>query len=250
MRLLLPLLLMLLCSLPARAEAPQEALTVFLRALYTGDTVALRASVLPGQQVERLGPVRPRDSSTLEEELRDLDARQEGPFLSEGLPVAGEAPPAGSRVTWSVVFQGSFVLIPTVLTSQGWKVDARFFLAPAETPLDSPEGVVRQFVWFLLKRDAARLAELATKVPPLAGEPPFEDQYYALAEEMPVAAALPGEVLRFPGGERVRVPAPGPDRLFLIGQYGVMELPFELRRVEGVWRVVARDYLSEGFDRS
>lgn len=247
MRFLLPLVLLLLTTFrPAWADGPDAAIAAFLRALATGDAVGLRASVLPGQEgVERLVQASPREAAAVEEELARVEPQQEGPYVYRGQAVEDNEFPVGTRGHWMVAFSGSYFAVPAVLTDQGWKVDARFFLAPRETPEGTPELAVRKFVWFLLRRDATELAKVATEVPPLRGDAPFEDQYYALAEEMAVAPALPGEVLRFPEGELVTVPEPTPDHLFMLGQYGVDELPFELRRVDGSWKIVARDYLAD-----
>lgn len=224
---------------PARAaDEPEAAIRRFLGALLAADAAALQASILPCPDSALLLQGGPAP----EAEVGSLQVQQETPLLFRGEPVTGE-PPVGTRGTWSFGFRGSLSVLPLELTADGWRVDPRYWIA-ARRPEAEPDRTIRQFVFYLYARDREKLAALTTALPPLRGQPAFEDQYYALAQEMPVVPARPGDVLRLPGGTTVTVPEPTADHGWFTGQYGLYEIPFEAVRQEGAWKVVPRDYLS------
>lgn len=236
---LLALAVALALLAPARgADPPEAAVRRFLAALLSADAAALQASIVPCPDSALLlegGPAR-------DPEVGSLDVRQETPLLFRGEPVEGD-PPVGARGTWSAGFRGSMSVFQLELTPDGWRVDPRYWIAMRK-PSVEPDRTVRQFVFYLYARDREKLAALSTALPPLYGQPAFEDQYYSLAQEMPVVPARVGDVLRLPGGEQVTVPEPTPDHGWYTGQYGLFEIPFEVVRQDGVWKVVPRDYLS------
>lgn len=236
---LLALALVLALLAPARgADEPEAAIRRFLAALLSADATALQASIVPCPDSALLlegGPAR-------DPAVGSLDVRQETPLLDRGEPVTGD-PPVGSRGTFSAGFRGSLSVFQLELTDDGWRVDPRYWIAMRK-PEAEPDRTIRQFVFYLYARDREKLAAVSTKLPPLYGEPAFEDQYYALAQEMPVVPARPGDVLRLPGGEKVTVPEPTADHGWYTGQYGLFEIPFEVVRQDGAWKVVPRDYLS------
>lgn len=235
---LLALALFLALLAPARgADDPEAAIRRFLDALLRADATALQASIVPCPDSALLlqgGPASDPD-------VGSLDVRQETPLLFQGEPVTGDAP-VGTRGTWSAGFRGSLSVYQLELTADGWRVDPRYWIAMRK-PEAEPDLTIRQFVFYLYARDREKLAALTTELPPLPGKPAFEDQYYALAQEMPVVPARPGDVLRLPGGSKVTVPDPTADHGWYTGQYGLFEIPFEVVRQDGVWKVVARDYL-------
>ena len=61
--------------------------------------------------------------------------------------------------------------------------------------------------------------------------------------EMPLVEVGPGEFYRMPSGRVVEGSA-STDRKVIVGQFGPVEMPFELRRVGGEWHVEAEPYFA------
>jgi hypothetical protein len=57
----------------------------------------------------------------------------------------------------------------------------------------------------------------------------------ALAMEMPLVELQPGEF--YPIDDRIVEGSSTPDQKLLLGMYGVVEIPYIVRRVSGDWRV-------------
>jgi hypothetical protein len=60
---------------------------------------------------------------------------------------------------------------------------------------------------------------------------------------MPLVEVGAGEFHRMPSG-RVVEGSTAVDRKLIVGQFGPVEMPFELRRIGGAWRVEAEPYFA------
>jgi hypothetical protein len=116
-----------------------------------------------------------------------------------------------------------------------------------EMSLDEPEMVAKAFLYYVMARQPEALTELSASPTDgieftRANTLPGADMGHLmeLCIEMPVARALPGEAFAVPGGI-VRADA-SPDRLVLIGMFGLIELAFEVVRAGDEWKIVPRHY--------
>lgn len=157
--------------------------------------------------------------------------------------------PVGTSVSFTTQARGVILLIPVVKLASGWKVDVRFWLAVRKKCKENdPEVVTRKFLYGLISRKENELKEFVVPGSDLRsiikGKAPVEDQYYALALEMPVVDSMEGEGMLLADGTAVTVQQSTPQSKWLTGLYGYYKLVFELRLEKDKWRVVPRDYLS------
>ena len=178
------------------------------------------------------------------------------PFVADGMEtgtVAGASYPVGTKTTYMTGFRDSPIAIPVVYTESGWKVDVRFWLAmkkQAEGTLkqSDPEAVAKAFLFFILARQPQKLGALSesrinaeeyTEANNLPGGD--LDQILSLCMEMPIVRARAGESFRMPSGEIVRAGVQT-DTLVLVGLLGTVEVAFQVKQVDGEWKVVPQKY--------
>jgi hypothetical protein len=250
---------------PAHAAAAPSAEPVvreFLRAFFAGDVAAARRIIEPNPGVNRLLQPRTRPDDELaaiadEARRARVEQVQEYRFQGKALgePPANGSWPVGTTARFMAPFRGSLLVVSTVYRDEGWKVDLRWWVAQFELmereappPADSPEYAAKSLVASMLdlRRDlAARYVVPGADVEALfAGAPPYREpsgHLMALVGEMPLVEAGPDEYVRMPSGRIVRGSS-SPETRLLVGIYGMFEMAFLLRRVDGAWKVEPEPY--------
>lgn len=236
-----------------------KAARAVLYSIYTRDAGELSKWVIVDSDLEAIFPKKaltPNELKELESELATLSLRQVMPFSSDGHfiePRRGFKLPIGAKTVYDTSFRGNLLAIPVVLGTSGWKVDIRFWIADAKRTVEhekqgDPEVIARQFLLYTLGKRPDKLANLtAIKIDPeeytsANNLPPGDlDQVISLCFEMPLIRARAGDRYRLPSGEIVRA-GEEKDTIILVGLYGVIELAFQLKYVEGRWKIVPQHY--------
>lgn len=246
---------------PGAEKAPDElqraanVVGEYLLTLYSNDAAGNERTRIPG--TEGASPVGQavlsgEELARVRQEVSGLSLGLVEPFRLHGRIVTPDSKgecPVGTSVSFTTQSRGVIIVIPVVKMASGWKVDVRFWVALGkESKEDDPEAVTRKFLHCLISREENDLKELVVQGSDLrsiiSGKAPFEDQYYALAMEMPVVESMEGEGMLLADGTAVAVQQSTPQSKWLTGLYGYHKLVFALRLEKGKWRVVPRDYLS------
>jgi hypothetical protein len=246
--------------IPRPATPAQQAARAFLFAMGTENEAEFEASSLPdpGRHVLLGVEPRPADPVAFRSALEKARLEQVAPFSLDGEELSvpeGADPPVGTKTSLMIRGAGAFELwiLPLELTSDGWKVDARFLTAQVKAsrePPDpsAPEWVARMFLYHVLAKQPEGLESLSATAIRAADftaandlSPWAMDQATLWAEELPVAMAREGETFRMPSGEVVKGDA-NSETLLLVGLFGSLQVPFQLRMVEGRWKVVPQRY--------
>ena len=243
---------------PSAAGEAEQAAREFLYALYANDAPAVQRSILPGEDSTVLiGPqtFTQGELEKLKTYISRLPLNVGAPPSLDGklLPSSAAPFPLGTKIVYHTQFRGVGFVVPLQRTENGWKVDVRFWLAmrkqrdvrPQKT---DPEIAAKSFLCHLLANKPDALNQFtaqridgeeytaANNLP--AGD---LDQILSLCVEMPIVRARAGERVVLPSGELI-VADGGADSLVLIGLMGPVEVPFLLRRVDDVWKVVPQKY--------
>lgn len=243
------------CSTVPANAAVQDSIQTFMVALYSGDAEAYAKAILPCPDSQVLigdHSVSAEERAAVQREIAEARFEPVGPcqYLGKAVkPRRNGDFPVGTTVTFTTQLRGTILMIPVVNTEQGWKVDVRYWIAMQKEYKESdPEVAVRQFLYALIAREKADLAAVTPAGSDLRsllkGHPPFEDQYYALAMEMPVVQAMPGESMPVPGGRTLRAGVSSDEHKWFVGLYGPYQLVFELKKEASGWKTVPRDYRS------
>jgi hypothetical protein len=208
-------------------------------------------------------------SEFAEKKAMSADEKERIKMEVEGLklkPLATYAPvlatdenrpiPEGCYLRFSTSFRGTLLILTLKKVGGSWKVDLRWWreelaLARGKKVKETePEFVIKTFLLALMRRDEAVLSQLVPKGTDIKTfyregyRPPFEDQYYYLASEMPVVEVEASDLIVQDGryisvGEKV-----GRNRAF-VGLFGPRELFFILKNEVGKLKVIPRDYLHQ-----
>jgi hypothetical protein len=148
------------------------------------------------------------------------------------------------------------MVLSMLKTENGWKVDLRWWVAMIrlaegqELSENNPEVIIRRFLLALMKRDTEKLARLLPKghtpdqLYPRGYKPPFEDQYFYLAMEMPLVEFGKGDLVLTPDGTLEPALRPGTDDRFFLGIFWDSELHFRLLREGQSFKVEPGEHLS------
>ena len=253
----------LFCAAPVLGQTgaagePEQAARDFLYNLYANDAAAVRRSTLPGEDSGVLiGPqtFTRSELDKLKTYIDRLPLNVGAPPSLDGKPLPGSAAPfpVGTKVVYLTQFRGVSFVVPMQRTEDGWKVDVRFWLAmrkqrdvrPQRT---DPEIAAKSFLCHVLANKPDALNQFTAQ--PIDGEEytaannlPLGDldQILSLCVEMPVVRARTGERVVLPSGDVV-VGDSETDSLVMIGLMGSVEVPFLLKRVDDVWKVVPQKY--------
>ncbi|KAB2838304.1 hypothetical protein F9K50_09480 [bacterium] len=142
-------------------------------------------------------------------------------------------------------------LLPVLREAEAWKVDPRYALAARSGFTDQdPRGVVRRFAAGLFARDKKALASIVLlrtekELDAMLKENKLgyddRERLRELAALMPTAPTETGEEILFPNGEVRTVLNDESERTFL-ALIGFCELPFRVKNVDGLWKVVPQPY--------
>ena len=243
---------------PSAAGEAEQAARDFLYALYANDAPAVQRSIVPGEDSAVLiGPqtFTQAELDKLKTYISRLPLHVGAPPSLDGKPVTSSAAPlpVGTKIIYLTQFRGVSLAVPLQRTDSGWKVDVRFWLAMRKQRLvrlqkTDPEIAAKSFLCHLLANEPDTLNQFTSQQ--INGEeytaannlPAGDlDQILSLCVEMPLVRARAGERVVLPSGE-VIVADGGADSLILIGLMGPVEVPFLLRRVGDVWKVVPQKY--------
>ena len=245
-------------SQPTAVGETEQAARDFLYHLYANDAAAVERSILPGDDSAALiGPqtFTQAELDKLKTYISRLPLHVGAPPSLDGkaLPSSGAPFPIGTKIVYLTQFRGVAFAVPLQRTENGWKVDLRFWLAmrkqrdvrPQKT---DPEIAAKSFLCNLLAKEPDALNQFTSQR--INGEeytaannlrPGDLDQILSLCVEMPIVRARAGERVALPSGEVIAADVES-DSLVLIGLMGPVEVPFLLRRVDDVWKVVPQKY--------
>lgn len=249
---------LVLALLPAQAasDGPEPVIRALVKAIYAADVTAYNAVTVPDPRRARLtsgGRVNEAKLRQLETDPQLLQIRQSRPYLDHGR----EAKPdgkgqysVGTTGLFTVAHGGSPMLVPVVKQADGWKVDVRWWLASieqqsSEPKRGTPEYAIRGLTLALAAMDRSAAAKFA--MPGASMDQLFQGaqrepsgMFDALAMEMPLVELAPGEF--YPTRDRILEGSSQPDMKVFVGQFGVVEIPYVVRRVNAEWRVEPQPY--------
>ena len=246
---------------PGPRSAVERAVREFVRALAMHDRPTFDAMVVPHPRAERLlnrQPLTAEERIEAERRLGSLDVHLQDDFHLRGAQVPPDDEgdyPVGTVGHAIASGQGGPMVVTVVRLEAGWKIDPRWWIAMLDLadaagppPEGSPEHAVKFFLLALIsleREEALRFAVPDADASVLfAGAPRQREPSGVLeasAVEMPLVEVGPGELYRMPSG-RVLEGVAASDRKLLVGQFGPVEMPFALRRVDNAWRVETEPY--------
>ena len=205
-----------------------------------------------------IGDITPEAKARAERNLENLQLHSRDDFAVNGMSVDPDANgdyPVGAVGHFIAASNGGPSLVTLVRQPSGWKVDLRWWATMAEMTqaerrpaAGGPEAVIRALAAAMIslhKEEAARLvvpgSDLNLLFAYAPSQPEPSDVLAALVVEMPLVEVGPGEFYRMPTGRLVEGVASA-DRKVIVGQFGSVEMPFVLRRVNDEWRVEAEPY--------
>ena len=246
------LLLGFLTPVQKSADSPEAAILALVRAMYSNDVEGYNRVTMPDPRRARLttgGRVNTAALQRLQQDPTSLQVKSRRPFLYRGREAAADASgnyPVGTTALYSVAHSGNSMVAPLVRQADGWKVDVRWWLAMTDLmqngpePRGTPAYAARALTASLAAMDRESAAKFATPGASLdllfrGAQREPSGVFDALSMEMPLVELQPGEF--FPIDERVVEGSTSSDQKLLLGLFGVVEIPYVLRRTNGEWRV-------------
>jgi hypothetical protein len=244
-------------SAPPAGDSPEPAIRALVRAIYANDVAGYNAITMPDPRRARLttgGRPNITKLRELETDPGSLQLHKRRPFLFRGREAAPDATgryPIGTTALYVAAHGGSPTIVILVRQADGWKVDPRWWLAmidlqtSAPPEAGTPEFAARALTAALIAMDRKAAEKYATPgasldVLFLGAQREPSGHLDALAMEMPVVELRPGEF--YPLGDGVVEGSSKSDVKVLLGLFGVIEVPFVVRRAGGDWRVEPQPY--------
>jgi hypothetical protein len=246
--------------LPATPEQTVRQLTL---ALLRGDRQAVLALSRGDPQAGGLSELEPalERARRLENDADELVIQVLRPYEAGGHRFDGRdpstLPPGATALVAATLLGGQTQIWRLVRGPEGWQADLRWAAraramaaqGKALEPPGSPEWLARRLTLALLGGDRQQALPLllpgSDPSVVFLGAPDAADpsgQLLGLAQEMPLVRLEPGEAAVLPDG-RVAAAGTEPDRLLLLGLFGVSEIPFPLERRDGRWVAVPQPWL-------
>jgi len=238
------------------ADSPESAILALVRSMYANDVDTYNRVTIPDPRRARLttgGRVNTAALQRLEQDPGSLQMKSRRPFLYRGRETTADAAgayPPGTTALYSVAHSGNQMVAPLVRQADGWKVDVRWWLAMIDLQTGpekpgTPQFAARALTAALAAMDRTAAVKFATPGASLdllfrGGQREPSGVFDALAMEMPLVELQPGEF--FPIDDRVVEGSSAPDQKLLLGLFGVVEIPFVVRRVSGDWRVEPQSF--------
>ncbi|HWN97970.1 MAG TPA: hypothetical protein VNS63_01725 [Blastocatellia bacterium] len=246
-------------SMPA--EDPEAVVREFLRAAYSHDAARFNALVFPASGAGLLLSTEPVAKDRLiqiEKETKTLQLKQLQPFRQRGVVVTPGPDgvfPDGATTRYLTSYNGNLTVVSLVKREGRWLVDVRWWLKLREMSLrgekdklDEKELVIKTFLLDLLRLNRRAVTEnlvpgadvdIVFREAPRVPEP--SDVLPSLAIEMPLVEAEADEVYPLLSGKLVNKGA-SVNEAVMVGLYGQFEMVFQLRRINGRWRIVPEPY--------
>jgi hypothetical protein len=238
-------------------ELAGQAVRSFMSHVYQNDLEGARRWVASPEGLESFigrEVLSDEERGRIAEEVAEIDLRPVSGYERYEDP---DTPPmsVGSPMRFVTSFRGTPMVISAIKSSEGWRVDLRWWLAMAdimrgkEILEGAPEYVIKTFLFALIREDRAQLGALVASgfdveglYPPDYHDPRL-DHFYMLVAEMPVVAMGDADMINTESKGLVRVAdlAKG-DRIF-VGLFGAVEAMFRLRREGDEWKIVPMDYI-------
>ncbi|HEX5069220.1 MAG TPA: hypothetical protein VFV78_03305 [Vicinamibacterales bacterium] len=247
---------LLIVSTQAAADSPEPVIRALVKAIYAADVAGYNAVTIPDPRRARLtsgGRVNESKLEQLTTDPQSLQMKQVRPFLDHGreaVPDSKGQYAVGTTALFTVTHGGSPMAVALVKLADGWKVDLRWWLAGVEMQSTeprrgSPEYAIRGLTAALAAMDRTAAATFATPGASLdllfrGAQREPSGMFDALAMEMPLVELEPGEF--FPIRDRIVEGSAQPDMKVFVGQFGVVEIPYVVRRINGDWRVEPQPY--------
>jgi hypothetical protein len=242
----------------ATKDGPEPVMLALVKAIYANDAAAYNAVTVPDPRRARLtsgGRVNEAKLRALTEDPGSLQMRKNRPFLYQGKEAAIDTNgryPVGTTAFYTLAHGGSPMVARLVRQADGWKVDLRWWLAMIDlqsTPPKpgTPEYAARALNAALIAMDRKTAAKYATTGENLdllflGAQREPSGVLDALAMEMPIVELGPGEF--FPMRDRIVEGSTAPEVKLLLGLFGVVEIPYVVRKVGGEWRVEPQPYFA------
>jgi len=239
-------------------DGPEPVMLALVKAIYANDAAAYNAVTVPDPRRARLtsgGRVNESKLRDLTEDPGSLQMRKNRPFLYQGQEAALDANgryPIGTTALYTLAHGGSPMVARLVRQADGWKVDLRWWLAmidlqSAPPKSGTPEYAARALSASVIAMDRKTAAKYATPGADLdllflGAQREPSGVLDALAMEMPIVELGPGEF--FPMRDRIAEGSAAPDVKLLLGLFGVVEIPYVVRKVGGEWRVEPQPYFA------
>jgi hypothetical protein len=237
-------------------DGPEPVMLALVKAMYANDVAAYNAVTVPDPRRSKLtsgGRVNESKLRDLTEDPGSLQMRKNRPFLYQGKEAALDASgryPVGTTALYTLAHGGSPMVARLVRQADGWKVDLRWWLAmidlqTAPPKSGTPEYAARALSAALIAMDRKAAAKYVTPGGSLdllflGAQREPSGVLDALAMEMPIVELGPGEF--FPMRDRIAEGSAAPDVKLLLGLFGVVEIPFVVRKIDGEWRVEPQPY--------
>jgi hypothetical protein len=248
---------LLALSAQTSGDSPEPAIRALVKAIYAADVAGYNAVTVPDPRRAKLttgGHVNASKLEQLNSDPQSLQMKKMRPYLDHGheaVPDGKGQYAVGTTALFSVAHGGGPMVVALVKESDGWKVDVRWWLAglemqSSEPKRGTPEYAIRGLTAALAAMDRTAAAKFA--MPGAASldilfrgaqrEP--SGMFDALAMEMPLVELAPGEF--FPIRDRIVEGSAQPDVKVFVGQFGVVEIPYVVHRVNQEWRVEPQPY--------
>lgn len=241
-------------------DDPEPVIRALVLAMYSGDVPSFEKLTLPHPQRSRLtagARSSPDKLAQLKEYPAGLQVRSSRPLLAQGKPVepAGDGRfPIGTTGLYVVAHGGGPMTMRVVKQSDGWKVDLRWWIAMTEMgrepPPGSPERAIRSLLMAMLANERSQAEALVADPRTLdylfLGAPRQREPSGVLeanAMEMPLVEVGAGDFFALVN-DRVVEGGSRADRKLIVGLFGPVEIPFDMRRIGDEWKIVAEPYFA------
>ena len=241
-------------------EGPEQVIRALVTAIYRNDVPSYNRLTIPHPMRSRLtsgGRVNQERLDALKEDPGGLQIIPKRPPMLRGEKAEADAKgdyPVGTTALFVVAHGRGPMVVTLARRADGWKVDLRWWIAVTELASgrepshDSPEFAIRSLLEAMLRLDratASRFTAPGADMNLLFDGAPRQREPSGVLDaavfEMPLVELEPGEFTRTPTGKVVEG-TQSADRKVMLGQFGPVEIPFVVRRVETEWRVDAEPY--------
>jgi hypothetical protein len=252
----------------AEVDSPETVLRTFIKAMYEGDKATFTKLTIPCAGADAfLASVKmpEKRKKEFESAFGQLQFQRTEPYMLNGRevkPLAQTGYPngtkamfvTGSKVGKRIVAAPGFgtMTFNCIKMTNDWKLDMRWAIEAAKRKRyeeNGPEIISQKAIYFQIAKDKTNLAKVT--IPTANLQPLLQharlpngdmDQILSLCQEMVLVRAYPGETLVMPSGELKMAVATSSGTVFLIGMLGPVEIPVEVRKVSGQWKVAPQNY--------
>ena len=241
-------------------RTPEGVIRLFVRSMYANDVATYERLSIPDPRRSLLirgGSVNQTAVDEIDQDPSSIQIKVKRDFQFQGKAASQGASgdyAVGTTVLYMVAHRGGPMVVTLARRSDGWKVDLRWWLAMVEmTSAKGPrtngaDSAVRSLLASMLAMDrkqAQRFIMPGGSMDLLfAGASSQREpsgHLDALVAEMPLVAVGPGEFYEMPS-RRIVEGLQRDDLKVLVGQFGVVEMPFIVHRVGNEWKVEVEPY--------